>query len=170
MTSSVTQELFKPYSPLVTLALPATAALALHAAVQVREPYAHHLLIAFSTTFAAVSYFLHDAWAISAVEAAWATVRMSVVFVATISASMAVYRVLFHPLRHVPGPLSCKLSMWTWLLADWKGTRNQIVQKMHQTYGDVVRVGPRAISCANPAALALFYGPDGPATKAIRGP
>lgn len=163
-------DLLKPYSLLVTAVLPITAALALHAAVQIREPYAHHFAVAVALVIFGLCYFLQNAWRIGILEAAAVALGMLGVFTATITCSMAVYRVFFHTLRHIPGPLSCKLSMWSWVLADWEGRRAQLIYEMHHKYGDIVRIGPREVSCANPAALPLFYGSTGAASKAIRGP
>ncbi|UZJ53652.1 hypothetical protein CBS101457_002972 [Exobasidium rhododendri] len=83
---------------------------------------------------------------------------------------MSVYRVLLHPLRKVPGPLSSKLSMWTWVLSDWFGSRAIKMQTLHRKYGDEVRVGPREISCSDPVALQIIYGPTGASAKSTRGP
>ncbi|KAG8169482.1 hypothetical protein KVR01_000227 [Diaporthe batatas] len=91
-------------------------------------------------------------------------------FAAVLVASVTSYRVFFHPLRHVPGPLSSKISMWTWVYADWKGTRAHTIRQLHETYGSIVRIGPREVSCATPAAIPLLYGPTGPSNTFIRGP
>ncbi|KAF2218795.1 cytochrome P450 [Elsinoe ampelina] len=95
---------------------------------------------------------------------------MTLVFLLTLTLSITTYRLLLHPLRHIPGPLSCKLTMWSWLPSDWTGTRARHIQAMHRRYGDIVRIGPREVSCADPAALSTIYGPSGPAAKCIRGP
>ncbi|KAF4547171.1 Cytochrome P450 monooxygenase [Elsinoe fawcettii] len=163
-------ELVKPYNPIVLYALPVTAALALHAAVQIKEPFGHHTVLASVLSFSGITYLLHNVWQISLLQSATVTSGISLVFLATLSVSIAIYRVFFHPLRHIPGPLSCKLTMWSWVVADWYGTRAQQVRAMHQKYGDVVRIGPRELSCADSAALSTIYGPTGPAAKCTRGP
>lgn len=168
--SQIYEDFSRSYSPLITLILPATAALTLHAAVQVREPYAHHFLIALLFATSGTFDYIQNAWHLGTAETAAVTAIMLGVFSTTIATSMALYRVFLHPLKHIPGPLTCRLSMWSWVLADWQGRRAELIREMHQQYGDVIRIGPREISCSNPAALPLFYGPTGPATKAIRGP
>ncbi|KAH8776653.1 cytochrome P450 [Diaporthe sp. PMI_573] len=60
--------------------------------------------------------------------------------------------------------------MWTWVHADWNGKRAQIIRELHEKYGNVVRIGPREVSCANPAAIPLLYGPTGPSNTFVRGP
>ncbi|KAJ0107668.1 hypothetical protein J7T55_010274 [Diaporthe amygdali] len=103
--------------------------------------------------------------------AATATVAgMLCLFAAVMAASITIYRVFFHPLRHIPGPVSCKISMWTWVHADWNGKRADIIRELHEKYGSVVRIGPREVSCTNPAAIPLIYGPTGPSSTFVRGP
>lgn len=104
------QDLFKPYSPLVTIALPVTAALALHAAVQIREPYAHHSVIFLGLVLFGTHSFLKHAWQVDNMAATATVAGMLCLFAAVMAASITTYRVFFHPLRHIPGPLSCKIS------------------------------------------------------------
>lgn len=164
------QDLFKPYSPLVTIALPVTAALALHAAVQIREPYAHHSVIFLGLVLFGTHSFIKHAWKVDNMAATVTVAGMLCLFSTVMAASITIYRVFFHPLRHIPGPLSCKISMWTWVKADWEGKRAHIIRELHEKYGSVVRIGPREVSCANPAAIPLVYGPTGPSSTFIRGP
>lgn len=159
-----------PFNKYATLFIPASFALLFHLAVQYREPNAHHFLVGLVSTLAALTILLHDAWGITHGAAFGAGLSMFGVFTATIFTSMAIYRVFFHPLRNIPGQLSCKLSMWSWPLTDWLGRRQYKIQEMHKNLGDVIRIGPREVSCADPSALMTIYGPTGPAAKAIRGP
>ena len=53
---------------------------------------------------------------------------------------------------------------------DLKGQRPYMFQKLHQKYGDVIRIGPRELSVNDPAALSTIYGGTGVAMKATRGP
>jgi hypothetical protein len=59
-----------------------------------------------------------------------------------IFASMLIYRALFHRLNRFPGPFAARLSNF-WITS--KGAKNMDtylqVQKLHEKYGDVVRVG-----------------------------
>lgn len=50
----------------------------------------------------------------------------------------------FHPLARYPGPVLCKLSKgWIAYISGVHGTTHLYVQKLHQQYGDVVRIGQR---------------------------
>ncbi|UZJ55611.1 hypothetical protein CBS101457_004931 [Exobasidium rhododendri] len=159
-----------PFNPTVTRLLPAALALALHAAVQFREPSADHVVVALATVWALLAHTLHSTWRIDYWHANSVVSSIFAIFILTLGTSMSIYRVFGHPLRKIPGPISSKLSMWTWVHTDWVGTRATELQALHQVYGDELRIGPREISCTDPAALQTIYGPTGPSAKAIRGP
>lgn len=44
------------------------------------------------------------------------------------------------------------------------------MQKLHEKYGDIVRIGPRELSVNDPEALSAIYGATGPSSRALRGP
>ncbi|KAL2841034.1 cytochrome P450 [Aspergillus pseudoustus] len=163
-------EIHKPFNTLVTVTIPALAALVVHGASQFYEPPANLVLASALILPPSAVIALKDGWTVNTQDALSALALFLAVFTATLALSMSFYRVFVHRLRRFPGPLSCKLSMWSWLLADWKGTRFQQIQKMHQRWGDHVRIGPREISVADPDALVAIYGPTGPGAKATRGP
>lgn len=57
-----------------------------------------------------------------------------------------------------PGPALASLTDW-WRFFDVLGRRPDLTQiKLHQTHGDIVRLGPNALSFANPSALKSIYG------------
>ncbi|KAI8163998.1 Cytochrome P450 monooxygenase andK [Colletotrichum sp. SAR 10_70] len=61
-------------------------------------------------------------------------------------------------LNKYPGPFLASLTDW-WRFFDVKGQRPEVThQKLHQKYGDVVRLGPNTLSFADPAALKTIYG------------
>jgi cytochrome P450 len=153
-----------------TTVLPALAALVLHGVSQYHEPPAHIVLVLVIFLAPALALASRVVWSTTTQDAIAAVAQIYAIFFATMSLSMAAYRVFFHRLRRFPGPLSCKLSMWSWPLTDWIGTRHHKIQEMHQRWGDYVRIGPREISVANPEALEVIYGPTGSSTKVTRGP
>ncbi|KAJ0423362.1 cytochrome P450 [Aspergillus carlsbadensis] len=159
-----------PFNVGVTVAFPSLAALGVHALSQYHEPPAHLAAASAILLAPATGIAVKGAWNVTTEEAGRAVALMYTLFAATLLSSMAIYRVFFHRLRHFPGPLSCKLTMWSWPLTDWRGTRFYRIQEMHQRWGDYVRIGPREISVANPDALTAIYGPTGPSAKATRGP
>lgn len=63
-----------------------------------------------------------------------------------------------HGLQKYPGPILASVTDW-WRFMDVLGRRPDITQiKLHRQHGDVVRLGPNALSFANPKALKQIYG------------
>ncbi|KAB2573294.1 Averantin hydroxylase [Lasiodiplodia theobromae] len=82
---------------------------------------------------------------------------------------MGIYRLVFSPIRNFPGPRLGALSSFYRVYVALRSNIRLFteVQKLHEQYGDYVRVGPREISILNPSAIPLLYGPK---TKCRRGP
>jgi len=159
-----------PYNPTITRIAPIVTALTVHLLVQFKEPFAHHVVVLFGASWFLLARWFINTWKVSFSEANGVIGNMFGLFLITLFTSMSIYRVLFHPLRHIPGPLSCKLSMWSWVLTDWFGSRQVKIQNIHKKYGNVVRIGPREVSVADPKGVSTIYGPTGPAPKSRRGP
>ena len=65
---------------------------------------------------------------------------------------------LNHGLDKYPGPVLASLTDW-WRFFDVLGRRPDVTQnELHRKYGDIVRLGPNALSFANPSALKSIYG------------
>ena len=61
-------------------------------------------------------------------------------------------------LNKYPGPFVASLTDW-WRFVDVWGRRPDIThRKLHDKYGDVVRLGPNTLSFADPEALKTIYG------------
>ncbi|KAI9841643.1 MAG: hypothetical protein M1837_000490 [Sclerophora amabilis] len=81
----------------------------------------------------------------------------------------AFYNVFFHPFRRIPGPRRYAVSRLPWI-RDWlSGSLHRSVQRMHEEYGEVVRVAPDELSFINSAAWNDIYGSKG-AKSLIRDP
>lgn len=64
----------------------------------------------------------------------------------------------YNGLNRYPGPFLASLTDW-WRFFDVLGRRpERTLRALHDRYGDVVRVGPNALSFADPAALKTIYG------------
>ncbi|KAK2793068.1 hypothetical protein FQN52_002216 [Onygenales sp. PD_12] len=74
--------------------------------------------------------------------------------------NILVYRALFHPLNHFPGPFGAKLTkFWTLRkVLESKLRWYQVVDKLHAQYGDYVRTGPRELLIFDPAAIVPILG------------
>lgn len=72
--------------------------------------------------------------------------------------SIGFYRIFLHRLRHYPGPLSLKLSKWFSVSMDAQGLRPREMTRLHEKYGDIIRVGPRELSINDPNAVSSILG------------
>lgn len=76
------------------------------------------------------------------------------------------YRLLLSPLKHIPGPLSCRLtSLWTYLHS-YLGDEATLITSLHNAYGPVLLVAPNEVCIADGAALAPIYSTAGGFKKA----
>ncbi len=71
---------------------------------------------------------------------------------------MITYRLTLHPLASYPGPLLAKITDWYNVYHAWKGDRHLELWRVHQEYGDFVRIGPNSISINTNTALRDIYG------------
>ncbi|PWY66009.1 cytochrome P450 [Aspergillus heteromorphus CBS 117.55] len=91
---------------------------------------------------------------------------INVAFFTGLFGNIVLYRLFFHRLRHVPGPLGPRISRLYTAFSQLTHTQmHYTVQEMHQQYGDVVRTGPREISICRPSAIKAIYGPPTRCTK-----
>jgi hypothetical protein len=51
----------------------------------------------------------------------------------------------FHPLANYPGPVIAKLSKWWGAYVSVRGDPHRYLKNLHDDYGDIVRVGQRAL-------------------------
>ena len=62
------------------------------------------------------------------------------------------------PLRHVPGPFWASITrLWKVMLVK-SGKQPQLMVKLHQKYGSLVRTGPNEVSVSDPDAVKQIYG------------
>ncbi|KAH6662426.1 cytochrome P450 [Plectosphaerella plurivora] len=90
---------------------------------------------------------------------------ISSAYFAALFTSIGVYRVFFHPLRHVPGPFALKVTQ---LYMPWLGRDGQLHRKflrLHEEYGDFVRVGPNSVAILHEDALTAIHGARSPCSK-----
>jgi cytochrome P450 len=71
--------------------------------------------------------------------------------------SLCAYRIIRHPLSHIPGPLLPKItSMWLYYHA-YIGDEATIIHKLHARYGPLVRVSPHEIDISDADAIGPIY-------------
>ncbi|EOA87503.1 uncharacterized protein SETTUDRAFT_154174 [Exserohilum turcica Et28A] len=72
--------------------------------------------------------------------------------------SISIYRIWFHPLSKYPGPLLCKLTSLVWTYHFIRGSILMWEQREHNSYGEIIRLGPNRLSFINPTAWKDIYG------------
>ncbi|KAK8084318.1 hypothetical protein PG997_005589 [Apiospora hydei] len=81
--------------------------------------------------------------------------------------SMLVYRAFFHRLRSFPGPFAARLSSlyMTSQAALKKMQPCHELKRLHEQYGEFVRIGPMELSITEPAAFRDIYANSSPCEK-----
>ncbi|KAL4968677.1 cytochrome P450 [Aspergillus stella-maris] len=82
-------------------------------------------------------------------------------FNAGLTSSIAIYRLIFHRLRHFNGPWLCKLSRFYDVYLAGKNVQYHVeIAKMHEKYGDFIRTGPREVCIVRKSAVPLLLSPQ----------
>jgi len=76
-----------------------------------------------------------------------------------------IYRLWFHPLAGIPGPLLARLTGLWRTYHYFRGTWHEDVLALHNKYGRVVRVAPGEVSVVDGGTLKKLYGHGKPAQK-----
>ncbi|KAI1151926.1 cytochrome P450 [Nemania diffusa] len=85
-----------------------------------------------------------------------------------LGSSIAVYRLLLHRSSYFPGPQQAALTKWYGAIVARKTQRYHAeLRRLHQTYGDIVRTGPRELSINHVDAIREIYGNH---SECLRGP
>ncbi|KAF9528829.1 cytochrome P450 [Crepidotus variabilis] len=86
---------------------------------------------------------------------------------ATLALSILIYRLSpYHSLARYPGPWQCRVSkLWLASFA-WGGKTHEYIHKLHEKYGDIIRVGPNELSIRDvtliPTTIGSLGMPKGP--------
>ena len=71
--------------------------------------------------------------------------------------TFVLYRLYLHPLAKFPGPFPAKItSLWLYKQA-YNGTEASAIEKLHEKYGQIVRVAPNELDIASGEALNPIY-------------
>ncbi|KAG1781607.1 cytochrome P450 [Suillus placidus] len=83
-------------------------------------------------------------------------------YYSTVLVSVIVYRLSpWHPLARYPGPIPCRISKFWMAWVSRDGKQHIFYSRLHQTYGDVVRIGPNELSIRNVNAVVPLMGSNG---------
>lgn len=70
-------------------------------------------------------------------------------------------------LRAIPGPLPAAYTNWWRLIDVARGHHHDTLLNLHRRHGKFVRIGPNAVSVADPEAVKTIYGLKSGFTKVI---
>jgi len=81
------------------------------------------------------------------------------IFIAGAVGSALVHRIYLSPLNKFPGPFSCRISKnWLAITIGIKYDGYKRLQRLHQKYGKIVRIGPNDLSIIDPDGTEAFLG------------
>lgn len=69
----------------------------------------------------------------------------------------AFYNRYGHGLNHIPGPFLASLSEWWRLFVAWGWQPHLTHIRLHEKYGDVVRIGPKTVIVRDPEGVKKIY-------------
>lgn len=75
---------------------------------------------------------------------------------------------LSSPLKRIPGPFLAKFSNFWRFINHYGQTHIETQKKLHEQYGDVVRLGPTTVSIADPNLIKTIYNTRGTFLKVSR--
>lgn len=119
-------------------------------------------ITAFAISNIVQSYFFQ----LSSRDAALRSLAIATSYFGGLYSSLLIYRIIFHPLRKVPGPLGCKVSSaWFATYVSRQDAFRQLF-KLHKKYGQFLRIGSNDLSIAHPKAVQAIYGSSSKCRKA----
>ena len=81
--------------------------------------------------------------------------------------TLCIYRIILHPLSHIPGPLLPKVtSLWLYYHA-YIGDEATVIGQLHKKYGPLVRVAPNEVDINDADAVSPIYVSRGGFRKAL---
>lgn len=98
--------------------------------------------------------------------AAASTLSLTGTFLAGIFTSLLVYRIFFNPLNAIPGPFFARISKFDTVFRNVKLDGHHQLLRLHQKYGNIVRIGPNDLSVADPDGTQVISAANSKCGKA----
>ncbi|KAJ5653878.1 hypothetical protein N7490_000881 [Penicillium lividum] len=122
------------------------------------EEYLDNLLILYAATSVTIGATYLAITDVSFLQALFRVGVIASAFNTGLASSICVYRLFFHRLHRFPGPKLSKLSRFYSAYLAGKNLQYHLeVKKMHETYGDFIRTGPREICIVRKSAVPLLF-------------
>ena len=85
----------------------------------------------------------------------------------TLMGSIVFYRLFVSPVRHIPGPLSFRVTKLSHVVEMCRGDNCKTLHRLHKQYGDVVRTGEHEFLRLEPQALFLIAKTSSPGPNEV---
>lgn len=100
-------------------------------------------------------------------EALSSTSSLAAFYLGGLYTSLLTYRLFFNPLNKIPGPFPARIAgLWYSAKIGAKADAPAVLVKIHEKYGDFLRVGPNDLSINSGDAVHAIYGPGSMCVKA----
>lgn len=109
-------------------------------------------------------HYLYD---VDVSEAIKASLFISSIFFTGLLSSVTVYRLFLNPLNAIPGPYFARLTGFSNCFRNTQWDNYHQLRRLHQQYGDFIRIGPNHLSVTDPAGVQVLFGPQ---TKCSKSP
>ncbi|KAI1418336.1 cytochrome P450 [Hypoxylon sp. FL1857] len=143
---------------LAILGVTCLAAVLSHTMLFIRGDWDKHAPVLFHCFITCPIAFISSSLIVGSCGIAVMLIQVWLCYIFSTYLSIIIYRLFLHPLRDFPGRVSARLSTLRWMKTAAVDRKWHLeVQKMHNTYGDFVRIntvtGPREISINNSNAI-----------------
>lgn len=108
----------------------------------------------------------HYIWDSSFLEAIKSYLLISGFFLVGVFSSVTIFRLFLNPLNAIPGPYFARLTKFNTCFRNAKLDSCHQLRRLHQRYGEFVRVGPNDISVTDPDGIQVVFGAQTKCTKA----
>ena len=103
----------------------------------------------------------------SIASAVLSVIGLAASFFTGLYTSLLTYRVLLHPLRKFPGPFWARVSNFWWSSQISNGDAYQQIDRLHEEFGDFIRIGASDLSIVHPEAPQAIYGANSKCRKSF---
>lgn len=128
--------------------------------------YPFRYMQVFIMTVLAGAIFLSQNLNVGFTVALSAAMRYGGIFLSGIYVNCIIYRAFLNPLNKIPGPFLARITKFDHVVRNRKFDANHQFLKLHEKYGNFLRVGPNDISVIDARGVQATSAPDTKCTKA----
>ncbi|KAL8662828.1 MAG: hypothetical protein Q9168_008194 [Polycauliona sp. 1 TL-2023] len=99
---------------------------------------------------------------------AWNAFELAVAILVSLCGAYILQQTALSPLKSIPGPFFARFSNLWQLVVYYQGKQAQVLRRLHDRHGPVVRIGPKHVSLNQPSLIKTVYSMTGDYVKSIR--